>query len=119
MTALARLIQHYLDTHPDVRKNKLADAAGTTPQSLSGWLAGTTWNLDPDNIIGLADAIGVEPIDVIIAISEDNGIPVQRADGSYLPPEIRVAVGALRKLSPERLRAVSRMAADLANDDKG
>lgn len=117
MPALARLIQAYLDSHPDVLKKDVAAAAKTSPQSFSGWLDGSTFDLKADNIVGLADAIHVHPMDVVEAISQDRGIPTQRPDVAGLRPETRMLLGVTEKLGPERVKAVTRIAMEFADDE--
>lgn len=117
MTALGTLIQHYLDLHPDVRKKDIAAAAGVSPQSVSGWLNGTGGvGLRPESILGLANFLGVPPVEIVLVISEDQGIPVQRIDGTDLPPEMQVTLSSLKKLSPDRLRTVGRIVAGLVDE---
>lgn len=119
MSALGTLIQHYLDLHPDVKKKDIAKAAGVSPQSVSGWINGTGGvGMRPENIIGLAQFLGVPAVEIVLLISQDQGIPVQRVEATDLPPELQVTLSSLKKLSPDRLRTAGRIVAGLVDEER-
>lgn len=99
MSHLGKMIQAYLDAHPDVTSKQLADRAGVSAQTMSGWLNHPIRKRfpDPPHMKGLADALGVTPDVIVDAISEDLG---WRLDREPIRPDLAGAVGALHK-TPE------------------
>lgn len=111
---LGRLIQSYLDAHPEQNKKQFAERAGITPQSLSGYLTGKAAMKEypaRESIEGLAAAMGLRYCDVLDTITLDLGHSVVREE---IDPEVAVTMSSMQQLSPERRRAIAQMVASIA-----
>lgn len=117
MTSLADLIQAHLDHHPDVLRKDIAAAAGITPQSMSGLFGGRKMLAYPKDstITGLANALGVHYAVVLSAIAEDLGHVLSRES---LPGDVEVTLSAVRKLSPQQSRTLTRVIAGMVEDEQ-
>lgn len=117
MSRLGDLIQSYLDAHPGLAKQDFAKRASLTPQSLAGWLNGSTVMKEyPEvrTIRGLADAMGLNYNDVLEAITADLGQPIERED---LSPDVAVTVASLKQLPPQRVKTVAQIVASMMDED--
>lgn len=99
MSRLGEMIQTYLDAHPDTTSKQLADKAGVSAQTMSGWLNHPISKRfpDPEHMQGLADALGVSPASVVDAISADLGWDLTR---EQVRPDMAVAVATLNRTPP-------------------
>lgn len=117
MSQLGDLIKTYLDAHPGLEKQELAKRAGITPQSLSGWVNGTTAMKEyprAEHIRGLADAMGLNYADVLEAITLDLGQPIAREE---VRPDLAVTVASLSQLEPQRVKTVARIIASMMDEN--
>lgn len=116
MSRLGDLITTYLDAHPGLAKQEFAKRAGITPQSLSGWLNGSTVMKqypETQHMRGLAEAMGLDYVVVLDAITLDLGLPLTR---EQVRPDVAVTVASLNQLPPQRVKTVAQLIASMMDD---